>query len=98
AAPPPPGLALRPGSVRPRAGGPGAFPIAPRRLTGAARRGVRTIDDYLRVLGTDSSGAVRVSFGVASTFGDVQRLLDFIDSGFRDRHPDPAGLPARANC
>jgi selenocysteine lyase/cysteine desulfurase len=92
------GLSLRTGCFCNPGAGEGAFEVGPRQLRGSSRWGVRTMDDYLTLIGLPSGGAVRVSFGVASTFSDVQRLLDFLHRGYRDRHADLAGLDPRLTC
>jgi molybdenum cofactor sulfurtransferase len=37
-----------------------------------------TFDDFRRCIDDKSTGAVRVSLGLASTFGDVQAFLGFL--------------------
>jgi len=61
-------------------------------------RGVRTLDEYLEATGLAMAGAVRVSFGVASTVGDVERFVRFVEETYRDRVPDTRGLPPRDSC
>jgi selenocysteine lyase/cysteine desulfurase len=63
-------------------------------------RGTRTdsLDDYLRLIGLPTAGAIRVSFGLASTAADVDRFLTFATTTYRDRVPDTAGLPPRDRC
>lgn len=63
-------------------------------------RGARTdsLDDYLRLIGLPSAGAIRVSFGLASTVDDVDRFLAFAEKTYRDRVPDTAGLRPRERC
>ena len=92
------GLALRTGCFCNPGAGEGAFAIGRRQLRGSARWGVRSIDEYLRRLGLPTGGAVRVSFGVASTAGDVRRLLDFLTAAYRDRRTGTAGLAPRLRC
>ncbi|GAA2659899.1 aminotransferase class V-fold PLP-dependent enzyme [Paractinoplanes durhamensis] len=92
------GLSLRTGCFCNPGAGEGAFAIGRRQLRGSARWGVRTIDEYLTMIGLPSGGAVRVSFGVASTFGDVRRLLDFLTATYLDRTADAAGLAPRLRC
>ena len=92
------GLSLRTGCFCNPGAGEGAFDIGRRQLRGSSRWNVRTIDDYLEQLGLPSGGAVRVSFGVASTIGDVQRLLDFLEHTYRDRPADATGLDPRLTC
>lgn len=92
------GLSLRTGCFCNPGAGEGAFDIGRRQLRGSARWGVRTIDDYLRRIGLPSGGAVRVSFGIASVLRDVQRLLDFLATAYRDRDVSTAGLAPRVRC
>ena len=65
---------------------------------GFLRAGMNTVDDYLRVIGLPTGGAVRVSLGLASTLADVESLLDFAERTYRDRRPEVAGLAPRLNC
>jgi selenocysteine lyase/cysteine desulfurase len=92
------GLSLRTGCFCNPGAGEGAFDIGRRQLRGSSRWGVRTIDDYLNLIGLPSGGAVRVSFGVASTTGDVERLLGFLRDTYRDRDPRGARLAPRLRC
>lgn len=62
------------------------------------RKGMSTVDDYLRLIGLPTGGAVRVSLGIASTLADVEAFLDFAERTYRDRHADLAGLAPRLNC
>ncbi len=57
-----------------------------------------TVDDFLRVLGMPSGGAIRVSVGLASNIADVERFLRFAEATYRDRHPSAEGLEARKHC
>lgn len=54
-------------------------------------------ETYLASLGLQSGGAIRVSFGIASNFADVETLLEFLGS-FQDADIDMHGLPARGHC
>ena len=81
---------------------PGASEAASR-LTGqawrkAARARVRTMDQYLEVLGLPSAGALRASVGLASTVDDVERFLTFLEATYRDRVVGTAGLAPRSGC
>ena len=91
------GLSLRTGCFCNPGAGEGAFDIGRRQLRAAARSGAGTVEEYLDQIGLPTGGAVRVSFGVASTLADVQRLLGFLDKTYRDRQTDPAGPPPRPN-
>jgi molybdenum cofactor sulfurtransferase len=56
-----------------------------------------TMDEYLARLGLPNAGAVRVSFGVASSVGDVETFVDYARS-FLDVAPDATNLRARVGC
>ena len=60
--------------------------------------GMSSVDDYLRLVGLPTGGAVRVSLGVASTLADVDTFLDFAERTYRDRWPGMAGLSPRYAC
>ena len=53
------------------------------------------LDDYIRLVGMPTGGAVRVSLGLATNFADVHRFMDFATE-FRDVTEVPADLPPRA--
>ena len=91
-------ISLRTGCFCNPGAGEGAFKIPRRRLRGSQHWGVRTVDQYLTMLGVPTGGAIRVSFGTASTFTDVERLLDFLATTYRDRPADSAGLAPRLRC
>jgi hypothetical protein len=57
-----------------------------------------TVDDYLRVVGLPTGGAVRVSLGLASTLADIESFLDFAERTYRDQAPDTGGLAPRLSC
>ena len=65
---------------------------------GFVRRDMQTVDDYLDLIGLPSGGAVRVSLGLVSNLGDVDRFLDFAQRTYRDREPDRDGLAPRLRC
>ncbi|HEY2674174.1 MAG TPA: aminotransferase class V-fold PLP-dependent enzyme [Rugosimonospora sp.] len=92
------GFSLRTGCFCNPGAGEGAFGIGRRRLRGSVGWGVRTVDEYLVLMGLTTGGAIRVSFGLASTFPDVERFLAFAEQTYRDRLPDTAGLPPRLVC
>ncbi len=64
----------------------------------AARARVRTMDEYLSVLGLPSAGALRASVGLASNLADVERFLAFVETTYRDRVIDTGGLAPRRGC
>ncbi len=56
-----------------------------------------TYEQFLTALGLPSGGAVRVSLGLATTFADVYRFMEFAQTFLNDV-PDEGGLPARQHC
>ena len=56
-----------------------------------------TLDDYVRVIGLPSGGAVRASLGLASNAADLDRFAAFAGE-FVDRTEIPDDLPARTVC
>ncbi|WP_306215737.1 aminotransferase class V-fold PLP-dependent enzyme [Actinoplanes sp. RD1] len=92
------GLALRTGCFCNPGAGEASYGLSRRLLRKAPHPRVRTVDAYLQQVGVPSGGAVRVSFGIASTDADARRLLDFLTTSYRDRVPDPAGLTPRVRC
>jgi hypothetical protein len=59
---------------------------------------MQTVDDYLGLIGLPSGGAVRVSLGLASDLGDLDRFVDFAERTYRDAQPDGSGLAPRLRC
>ncbi|KAF1826255.1 PLP-dependent transferase [Dissoconium aciculare CBS 342.82] len=57
-----------------------------------------SIDEYIRLLGLSSAGAIRVSFGIASTTRDADALMHFIYDKYRDRITSSEGLASRTRC
>jgi hypothetical protein len=55
------------------------------------------LDDYLRLIGMPTGGAVRVSLGLATNFADVYRFMDFATE-FCDLGEVPSDLPRRLAC
>jgi selenocysteine lyase/cysteine desulfurase len=55
------------------------------------------LDDYIRLVGLPTGGAVRVSLGIATNFADVYRFMAFAE-GFRDLTGVPTDLPPRLAC
>ncbi|WP_433479432.1 aminotransferase class V-fold PLP-dependent enzyme [Spirillospora sp. CA-142024] len=92
------GISVRTGCFCNPGAGEGAFEISERALRGTAGRRMRTLDDYLGVLGLPSGGAVRASLGLVSNVADVDRLIEFLDAAYGDREPDATGLKPRERC
>ncbi|KAI9041886.1 PLP-dependent transferase [Aspergillus affinis] len=57
-----------------------------------------SVDDYVRLVGLSSAGAIRVSFGLASTTTDVDRFMYWAEHTYRDRETPTAGFPPRGHC
>ena len=76
----------------------GASQLAGQDWRKAARARVRTMDQYLGLLGLPSAGALRASVGVASNVEDVERLVTFVELTYRDRMVLPDGLAPRRGC
>ncbi|KAH8883214.1 PLP-dependent transferase [Thozetella sp. PMI_491] len=75
-----------------------AFGLRTSSLEPLLRAGVKFIDDYLRVVGLPSAGAIRVSFGIASNAQDVSRFLDWAENTYKDRITNNRDLPPRGHC
>jgi ABC-type hemin transport system ATPase subunit len=63
-------------------------------IIGASGAGRTTLLDALSGMRLPASG----SFGIAFTFGDLQRLLDFLARAYRDRRASSEGLAPRLRC
>ncbi|WP_433469689.1 aminotransferase class V-fold PLP-dependent enzyme [Spirillospora sp. CA-128828] len=92
------GISVRTGCFCNPGAGEGAFEISEHALRGTAGRRMRTLDDYLGVLGLPSGGAVRASLGLVSNVADVDRLTEFLDAAYGDREPNATGLKPRERC
>jgi selenocysteine lyase/cysteine desulfurase len=64
----------------------------------AAKAHIRTMDQYVEFLGLPNGGALRVSLGLASNIGDVERFLAFVETTYRDRVAGSNGLAPRRGC
>jgi molybdenum cofactor sulfurtransferase len=74
-----------------------AFSISADTLTGAEFSDRMSLDDYLTQIGMPTGGAIRVSLGLATNFGDVYRFMAFA-TAFCDATSVPADLPPRQAC
>jgi molybdenum cofactor sulfurtransferase len=74
-----------------------AFSLSRDTLIGAEFDGGMILDDYIRLIGMPTGGAVRVSLGLATNFADVHRFMHFATE-FRDVTEVPADLPPRLAC
>ena len=88
------GISLRTGCFCNPGAGEWAFGLSRRDVRGrwwsrVPAADMTTVDDYLELSGLPSGGAVRVSLGLASKLGDVERFLDFAERTYRDRRSRP---------
>jgi molybdenum cofactor sulfurtransferase len=74
-----------------------AFSISKETLIGAEFAEGMILDDYIRLVGMPTGGAVRVSLGLVTNFADVYRFMAFATE-FRDVSKIPADLPPRLGC
>jgi molybdenum cofactor sulfurtransferase len=74
-----------------------AFSISNDTLIGAEFEDGMILDDYIRLVGMPTGGAVRVSLGLATNFADVYRFMS-LATEFRDLTEVPADLPPRLAC
>ncbi len=74
-----------------------AFSISKDTLIGAEFAEGMILDDYIRLVGMPTGGAVRVSLGLATNFADVYRFMAFATE-FCDVTEVPADLPPRLAC
>ncbi|MEU1586504.1 aminotransferase class V-fold PLP-dependent enzyme [Micromonospora sp. NPDC005710] len=93
------GLSVRTGCFCNPGAGEGAFGISRASTRQRLLAGIDTIDRYLTALRLPTGGAVRVSFGLASTATDAERLVAFVQSTYlnRDAGAGPP-LPPRLRC
>jgi molybdenum cofactor sulfurtransferase len=91
-------ISLRTGCFCNPGAGEAAFSVSKEALVGGLVGGeTMSYERFLEVLGLPSGGAVRVSLGLATTFADVYRFMEFAQT-FIDEVPDGRGLPARQHC
>ena len=74
-----------------------AFSISSETLIGAEFGDGMILDDYIRLVGMPTGGAVRVSLGMVTNFADVYRFMRFAEE-FRDLGTVPDDLPPRLAC
>jgi selenocysteine lyase/cysteine desulfurase len=74
-----------------------AFSLSRETLIGAKFAPGMILDDYIRMIGMPTGGAIRVSLGLATNFADVYRFLEFARE-FLDLTEVPANLPPRLGC
>lgn len=92
------GISLRTGCFCNPGSGEATFNLSPEKLAAGKGDGNRkSFDEYLAFLGLPSAGAIRISFGIASTIGDAEAFLSFAQS-FIDTVFDDSNLPERGHC
>lgn len=92
------GISLRTGCFCNPGSGELTFNLSPEKLAAGKGDGNRkSFDEYLAFLGLQSAGAIRISFGIASTIDDAEIFLDFASS-FVDAEFDTSRLPIRGHC
>jgi selenocysteine lyase/cysteine desulfurase len=74
-----------------------AFSLSRDTLIGATFDEGMILDDYIRLIGMPTGGAVRASLGLATNFADVYRFMAFATE-FCDLTDVPADLPPRLAC
>jgi selenocysteine lyase/cysteine desulfurase len=74
-----------------------AFSLSRDTLIGAEFDDGMILDDYIRLIGMPTGGAVRASLGLASNFADVHRFMRFATE-FLDVTEVPSDLPPRLAC
>jgi selenocysteine lyase/cysteine desulfurase len=74
-----------------------AFSISRDTLIGAEFSEGMILDDYIRLVGMPTGGAIRISLGLVTNFADVHRFMSFATE-FRDVTEVPADLPPRLAC
>ena len=74
-----------------------AFSISADTLIGAEFAEGMILDDYIKLIGMPSGGAVRASLGIATNFADVYRFVQFAEE-FLDVNEVPSDLPPRLAC
>ncbi|MEU6064804.1 aminotransferase class V-fold PLP-dependent enzyme [Streptomyces sp. NPDC047082] len=92
------GISLRTGCFCNPGAGEAAFALPLNRLRSAARKQLRSLEDYLELLRLPSAGAVRISLGLSSLPKDIETFLSFVTQTYRDQAPGAAGLARRAGC
>ena len=92
------GISLRTGCFCNPGAGEAAFNLGRERISSIIRSKPQTFEDIWSLSGLPSGGAIRVSFGVASTARDVDYIIAFATKTYLDRETNTDGLPARRAC
>jgi selenocysteine lyase/cysteine desulfurase len=92
------GISIRTGCFCNPGASEGALQVTKADWRTALRGRARTMDEYVGLLGLPSGGALRASVGLASTVGDVERFLAFVEMTYRDQVVGTGGLAPRQGC
>ncbi|KAL2134724.1 hypothetical protein VTI74DRAFT_11044 [Chaetomium olivicolor] len=68
------------------------------RKLSSVRQFTKGLDEFVEILGLPSLGAVRVSFGLASTAADVDKFFGFAEKTYKDRIVTVSDLAPRQAC
>jgi molybdenum cofactor sulfurtransferase len=90
-------ISLRTGCFCNPGAGEVAFTVSRKTLLGGEFGDGMTLEDYIRLIGLPSGGAIRASLGLASNFSDLQRFTEFA-AEFVDLARLPDDLPPRTAC
>jgi len=91
------GISVRTGCFCNSGAGETAFSLSKDTLIGAEFNEGMILDDYIRLVGMPTGGAVRVSLGLVTNFADVHRFMRFATE-FLDVTEAPDDLPPRLAC
>ncbi|HEY7631840.1 MAG TPA: aminotransferase class V-fold PLP-dependent enzyme [Thermoleophilaceae bacterium] len=91
------GISVRTGCFCNPGAGEAAFSLSTDTLMAASFEDGMVLDDYIRLVGMPTGGAVRVSLGLATNFADVYRFMMFATE-FLDLADVPRELPPREAC
>ncbi|KZZ91763.1 cysteine desulfurase [Moelleriella libera RCEF 2490] len=78
--------------------GEAAFGIEKLVLKKLSRTKADNYDDFIQIVNLPSGGAIRVSFGIASTERDVNYFIAFATELYKDRVCNTKGLAPRLSC
>jgi selenocysteine lyase/cysteine desulfurase len=92
------GISIRTGCFCNPGAGEAAWQLTSKTVRTAARARPQTADQYARLLGLPTPGALRASMGLASNLDDVERFLSFVQTTYQDRMASTDDLPPRRGC
>lgn len=92
------GISLRTGCFCNPGGGENAFGLDEKNFEKVMKARPSSPEEAFDLLGLASSGAVRVSLGLASTAEDVEMFLNWAETTYKNRSTSSKGLPPRGGC